>query len=321
MSIQTNFSYKPPLFLSNGHLQTIYPTFLRKLDHAFYQRERITTPDDDFLDLDWSCKGNNRLAILSHGLEGSSFRPYMVGMVLALNKCGWDALAWNYRSCSGEINRQLRFYHNGATDDLDIVVEHACKKGLYKSIALIGFSMGGNLSLVYLGEKGKKIHSLISKSIVFSVPCDLEASAAKLAHPLNMIYMRRFLRMLHKKVTEKMRLFPDRISDDGYEKIKDFKGFDDRYTAPIHGFKNAEDYWRRCSSNNYIPGIKIKTLIINAANDPFLSEECFPIKQTKDHQYVSLEIPKSGGHVGFESFNAEGMYWSEKRALQFLNTD
>ena len=133
--------------------------------------------------------------------------------------------------------------------------------------------------------------------------------------------MKKFLKMLHKKVQKKMLLYPDQISDHDYEKIRDFKGFDDRYTAPIHGYKNAEDYWRRCSSKRYIPKIKIKTLIINAANDPFLSEECFPINETKDHKYVSLETPKSGGHVGFISFNTEGIYWSEKRTLQFLNTD
>ena len=317
-SMQTQ-TYKPPFLLKNGHLQSIYPSFSRKLDTSFYERERITTPDDDFLDLDWSCIGSKQLAIISHGLEGNSFRPYVVGMVNAINKHGWDALAWNFRSCSQETNRKLRFYHNGTTDDLEFIINHATNTGRYESIALIGFSMGGNLSLVYLGQKGANINQIIKKAVVFSVPCDLEGSSIKLAKLINKIYMKRFLNMLHKKIKAKQEIFPHKISDSDYNKIKNFKDFDDRYTAPIHGFKNAEDYWHKCSSKQFIPQIKIPTLIVNAANDPFLSESCYPIEEAAANQNILLEIPPSGGHVGFIEFNKEKMYWSERRAVQFLN--
>jgi len=312
-------SYRPPVFMRNTHIQTLYPPLFRKINSDFYQRERITTEDQDFLDLDWSGKGSHNLAIISHGLEGSSRRAYVAGMARALNKNGWDALAWNFRSCSGEINRQLRFYHSGSTDDLEQVIQHAIGKNIYKKIALVGFSLGGNVTLVYLGEKGPRLAPEIMKSVVFSVPCDLRASSLELARPGNVIYMKRFLKLLHKKIQAKMRLFPGQINDHAYQRIKNFRDYDNRYTAPLHGFKNAEDYWTACSSQQFIPAIKIPTLIVNALNDPFLAGGCYPRKEAAQSRWVSLETPKSGGHAGFIAFNKNHLYWSEKRAVEFLN--
>lgn len=310
--------YNPPIFLRNGHLQTIYPHYFRKADPSFYTRERIDTPDDDFIDIDWALCRSDQLAIISHGLEGSSHRPYVVGMARALNQAGWDSLAWNYRSCSGEINRQLRFYHNGATDDLDLVIQYALKRNRYKRIALIGFSMGGNLTLLYLGHAGQEVNPAISKAIAFSVPCDLRSSSIILARISNKMYMKRFLKSLHQKVQEKMILFPDEISDKNYKQIKNFKHFDDRYTAPIHGFKNAEDYWEKCSCKPHLKNISIPTLFVNAENDPFLSPECYPVREAALNDYLKLEIPKSGGHAGFVSINPQKIYWSESRTIRFL---
>ncbi|MFO7749348.1 MAG: hypothetical protein R6V54_04580, partial [Desulfobacteraceae bacterium] len=153
----------------------------------------------------------------------------------------------------------------------------------------------------------------------FSVPCDLAASAGVLAKPVNRIYMKRFLGLLHQKIKEKKRLFPGEIDDGGYEGIKTFKEFDDRYTAPIHGFKDAADYWKKCSSAQFIPEISIPCMIINAANDPFLSGECFPVKQAEANRHVTLKTPESGGHVGFVSIGNTGAYWSEQQAVAFLN--
>ena len=317
--INTINSYHPPLLLRNGHLQSIYPSLFRKLDAGFYNRERIETPDDDFLDIDWSVKGNDRLAIISHGLEGNSQRAYVVGMANTLNNNGWDVLAWNYRSCSGEPNRQLRSYHNGATDDLNTVIEHALHPSSYKTVALIGFSMGGNLTLMYLGQQNGNIRTEIKAAVVFSVPCDLKASSGELAKFKNRIYMKRFLKMLHQKIKAKMLLMPDAINDANFHRIKNFKDFDDRYTAPIHGFKDAEDYWRKCSSKQFIRSITIPTLIVNAQNDPFLANGCYPVKKKKKNNLVALEIPEQGGHVGFVEFNQQNLYWSEKRALHFLD--
>ena len=308
--------YTPPFLFGNGHIQTIFPVLFRKINSVSYKRERIKTFDKDFIDLDWSTHNNNRLAIISHGLEGNTQRAYIKGMVKALNNNKWDALAWNYRSCSGEPNHLLKSYHNGVTDDLSWVIKHARQKHPYKEIALIGFSLGGNLTLLYLGRE--KPDSIITKAVVFSVPCDLKASAEVLTKPSNKLYMKRFLVMLHEKIKQKMEILPGLIDDKGYEKIKNFKEFDDRYTAPIHGFKNAYDYYEKCSSKPFIPDIRVPTLIINAMNDPFLSEKCYPVKEAGTNKFITLSMPDSGGHVGFVSFNKQNIYWSEKMAINFL---
>jgi predicted alpha/beta-fold hydrolase len=311
-----NSQYCPPFLFGNGHVQTIYPVLFRKTPSLVYTRERITTSDDDFLDLDWSAIGSRRLVIVSHGLEGNTTRTYVKAMVQAVNDGGWDALAWNYRSCSGEPNRQLRSYHNGATDDLARVIDHA-KKRNYTEIALVGFSLGGNLTLVHLGRD--RVDPLVKRAVVFSVPCDLAASAGVLAKPSNKLYMKRFLVLLHQKIKDKMAIMPHALNDVGYEKIKNFKEFDDRYTAPIHGFKNAHDYWEKCSSRQFIPFIKIPCLIVNALDDPFLPRECFPVAEAGTNPNITLKMPRSGGHVGFISFNKKNLYWSEQQTVSFLN--
>ena len=310
--------YEAPFLLRNGHLQTIVPTLIRKLDKKLYHRERINTPDDDFLDVDWATVGSDMIAILSHGLEGNSHRHYVIGMAGMLNRFGWDALAWNYRGCSGETNRKLRMYHNGSIDDLDCVVRHVLKSNAYRTIALIGFSLGGNLTLVYLGRNAEVIDPRIQKAAVFSVPCDLRASASELSKLKNKIYMTFFLRTLHAKIKAKMKILPGQINDDGYHRIKNFRDFDNRYTAPIHGFNDAEDYWSKCSSNQFIPRIKIPTLIVNALDDPFLADGCYPLQESSNHKNVYLEMPSFGGHVGFVRFNEDKSYWSERRAIAFL---
>jgi predicted alpha/beta-fold hydrolase len=318
MPLIAHSSYRPPFLFRSGHLQTVYPSLFRRLSLKLYQRERITTPDDDFLDLDWQRVGSRKLAVLSHGLEGSSHRHYMIGMARALNGTGWDALAWNYRSCSGETNRRLRFYHNGSIDDLDLVVRYALSTGLYDEVALIGFSLGGNLTLLYLGKMAAMIDPRVRKAVVFSVPCDLTASAQLLAQRRNRLYMDQFLWSLHKKIRRKMAIMPGALNDEGYERIRNFKDFDDRYTAPIHGFRDAEDYWTRCSSGQFVPAVRIPTLIVNALDDPFLAGGCYPVEAAFSSSSVHLEMPRYGGHVGFVLFNGEGSYWSEQRTGEFL---
>lgn len=311
--------YNPPFLLFNGHLQTIYPSLFRKVNTGLYKAERISTPDDDFLDLDWATVGSKKLAILSHGLEGNSRRTYMVGMAQALNGAGWDVLAWNFRGCSGSINRKLRMYHSGTTDDLHTVIQYAGLRG-YDELAVIGFSMGGSQILKYLAEYRAVILSSIKKALVFSVPCDLLSSSQKLARWSNKMYMRRFLKLLKVKIAAKARQYPSKVDISGYDALKTFMEFDDRYTAPIHGFKDAKDYYNLCSSRQFIPQIKIPTLIINALNDPFLTPECFPYEEAESNTSVQLETPRQGGHTGFALFNEKDIYWSEQRALEFLNS-
>jgi len=313
-------TYKCPGFLANGHVQTIWPVIFRRVRDVSYERERIFTADGDLLDLDWVRKGAKRLAILSHGLEGDSRRPYMLGMAKVLRNGGWDVLAWNARGCSGECNRILRFTHSGATEDLGAVISHVLASSFYEKIALVGFSLGGNLTLKYLGERGAKLDGRIQGAVAFSVPCDLQASSKELAKPMNRIYMSRFLSSLRKKIQAMASRMPGTIDDRGYERLKSFKDFDDRYTAPIHGFKDAKDYWARSSCKQFLRGICIQTLLINARNDPFLAQECYPTKEAEENPMLHLEVPWAGGHVGFMEVNNQRQYWSETRGVEFLNS-
>jgi uncharacterized protein len=312
-------SYRPPLFFANGHLLTIYPNLFREVTGVTYLRRRLSTPDGDFLDLDWSTVGAARVAVLAHGLEGNSTRPYMLGMVRALNRYGWDAVVWNFRGCSGEPNRKVRFYHSGDTQDLHTVLTHVLLDGGYQRSALIGFSLGGNVILKYLGEQALQFHPSIRAAVVFSVPCDLAASAMKMAGPANAIYMKRFMRLLHEKIRAKMQMFPGRIDDRGFFRMRTFKDFDERYTAPLHGFESAADYWEKASSKPLLHQIAVPTLLVNALDDPFLASPCYPYQEAVANPHLFLETPEVGGHVGFVSFCSGGEYWSESRAIEFLS--
>jgi predicted alpha/beta-fold hydrolase len=312
-------NYRAPFWLRNGHLATIIPSTFRQVEGVSYSRERITTPDNDFLDLDWLKSDSDKLVVISHGLEGSSDRPYVMGMTKYFSENKWDALAWNCRSCSGEINRSARFYHHGATDDLETVIDHALCVKDYSEIVLVGFSMGGSLSLKYIGERGLSIKKSIKAGITFSIPVNLKSSVDQLAKPSNNFYRKRFLKKLEAKVKEKSLKYPELISYEGFENIQYFPDFDNKYTAPIHGFKDAEDFYELASAGKYMENSKVPILICNALNDPFLPDQCYPFDICKNHKYLHLETPKHGGHVGFSLTNGDFNYM-ELRALQFVES-
>lgn len=320
MPLIQNSSYRVPSWLPGGHVQTIYPALFRRVAHITNRTERLELPDGDFIDLEWAGAGGSRLAILSHGLEANTKTEYIQGMATALIRRGWDVLAWNFRGCSHEPNRLLRMYHSGATEDLHAVITHALENHPAKSVDLIGFSLGGNLTLKYLGERPGDMPAQIRRAVAFSVPCDLSCSSAKLSMPSNRIYMERFLIAMRSKVRAKKRMFPDELDLTGLNRIRTFQQFDDRYTAPIHGFLNAADYWKRNSSRQFLPSITVPTLLVNAANDPFLGPGCHPHEEAEASEHFHFEIPSTGGHVGFPTFGNGGEYWPEKRAVEFLES-
>ncbi|MFT4550603.1 MAG: putative alpha/beta-fold hydrolase [Pseudoalteromonas tetraodonis] len=318
MPVISPSSYQPPFGFGNGHLQAIYPALLRRVGLITTRRERIDTPDGDFLDLDWGPRQHGRLAILSHGLEGNSRQPYMQGMARALQQRGWDVLAWNFRGCSGEANRRLYSYHSGATGDLKVLLEHVDG---YESIALVGFSLGGNITLKYLGEAGANIDPRISAAVAFSVPCDLASSADKMAGRAQHLYMARFLKCLRMKIRLKIESHPGEVEDHGLDEMRTFREFDERYTAPMNGFAGAEDYWARCSSKPLLSEIRVPTLLVNAQDDPFLPPECHPHEAAAASEHFFFENPENGGHVGFVLRRAGGEFWSEQRAAEFLGSE
>lgn len=308
-----NSEYQRPKWCLNAHMETIYPALFRKVKNIPpFESQRITTPDQDFLDLFWSKQGSQKCVILQHGLEGSADRPYITGMAKCFFENGFDTLTWNYRGCGDEINRTELFYHSGATYDLDLVISHALPK--YDEVYLVGFSLGGNLTLKYLGEAER--NQKIKKAVAISAPLDLDAGVDHLHGKSGLIYEKRFLKNLRKKVISKHEVMPDKISIEHLKKVKTLRDFDDHYTAPIHGFDDAEHYYSECSSKFFLSGIQTKTLILNASNDPFLSQESLDANLTKDLPNVQLEITKHGGHVGFIDHQSK-YYWSEQRALDF----
>ncbi len=316
MSVISDSSYRyRPFYLVNGHMETIVPSLFRKVKGVGYWRERLELEDGDFLDLDWLKSGNDQLIVISHGLEGSSERHYVKGTAKYFHDRGWDVLAWNYRSCSGEINRLPRMYHHGVTDDLEAVINHGISKG-YKELVLVGFSMGGSTTLKFLGEKGANVDNCISGAAVFSVPCNLWDSAVQLTKRSNNFYKERFLNKLKKKIAQKAVMYPDLIDVTGLDTLRSFDEFDERYTAPLHGFKNAQDFYTSSSSDQFYNNIKVRSIIVNAINDPLLGEKCYPYDIVKGHDHLSLETPKVGGHVGFT--RVAGAAWMEERAFEFL---
>ncbi len=303
----------PPFLLFHRHLETLYPSKMRRVPMPLYQRERLELADGDFIDVDWVRQGKKRLVFVSHGLEGSSERHYVRGMVNRFVEAGWDAVAWNCRSCSGEMNRLLRMYHHGATEDIKAVMDHVLATTKYEEIVMVGFSMGGSMTLKYLGEN-EEISRRIQRAVVFSVPVHLPSSVALIHQPENWIYRKYFLSKLGKKVRLKSEQFPDQISYAGFEDLKTLYAFDNRYTVPIFGFKDADDFYDRASSHHWVDRIQTPTLIVNAQNDPILSEACYPTPERSRHPFVSWEVPRRGGHVGF-SLPRSVYSWADQRAL------
>ena len=317
MPVFKNSTYRRSPFLFNGHLETIYPALFRKINDVKYERERLTLSDGDFVDLDWLDSRSRSLVLLSHGLEGNSSRQYLAGMVRMFSDKKWDVLAWNCRSCSGEMNRQLRMYHHGEIGDIGEVIAHALKVKDYEKVVMVGFSMGANISMKYLGVLGKNVPPPISACVAFSAPTDLEAGALILDNPFNIIYKKRFLKNLRIKLEVKNEQFPGAIEIDKFDSIRAWRDFDELYSAPMNKFANAAEFYENASAKNFMAGITLPTLLVQALNDPILPAECYPVDLCSNLQNVFLEMPKHGGHVGFWR-PGERYSWAEQRAFSFI---
>ena len=310
--------YNPPFLFKNGHFSTLYSGLARTVSGLIQERERISLPDGDFLDLDWSYgpQRTRKVVILLHGLEGNAQRPYITGSAKMANTHGYDACAVNFRGCSGEPNILYRSYHSGATEDLDSVVKYILKAKTYDEIYIKGFSLGGNLALKYIGED-RQLSEAIKGVVGVSVPCSLFSSLKQLLQPKNFLYAKRFKNHLIAKMRAKQQLFPLKIQDEDIAQIKTLKDFDDVYTSKAHGFKDAMDYYTQCSALQFLPHITIPALIINAKNDSFLGPECYPYKEARENESVFLEAPEYGGHVGF--YGIQNTTYTEKRVIAFFD--
>ncbi|GAA4311155.1 alpha/beta fold hydrolase [Pontixanthobacter gangjinensis] len=313
-------NYTPPGIFKNADVSTIYSAKLRKVEMPVYERERIELSDGDFIDLDWSYSRSfesDNLVILLHGLAGDTGRPYMRGMAKAFNLKNWDALAMNFRGCSEELNRLYRSYHGGASDDLAEVITHVLSLKKYRRIMLVGFSLGGNMMLKYLGENRSRPDEILG-GVGISVPCDLAGSLGAINRMRNFVYSKRFELNLKQHLYERAKKFPDRLDRKQISACSSLRDIDDLYTSKAHGYNNAADYYEKASALNFLPGIKKPTLIINAANDSFLSKKCYPRDIAERSDNLFLEIPQYGGHVGFVT--SGDIFYHEQRATEFMES-
>ena len=310
-------TYKAPYFFRKGFVSTVYSGLFRNVNGLQQERERIELSDSDFLDLDWSfAKAKiNKLIIVLHGLEGNAQRPYMTGTAKLFTENNIDAVCVNFRGCSGEPNRKYYSYHSGATQDLHEVVQHIIESKHYSEIYIKGFSLGGNVTLKYLDERDN-VPSQIKAGIAVSVPCFLKGSALELHTFKNILFHDRFKRYLVERLKLKQKQYPDKLKVEDINSIKTLNDFDNVYTSKAHGFIDAQDYYEKSSSLQFLNNIKTPTLIINALNDSFLSPECYPVKEAKTNSNLHLEMPNYGGHVGFVKLNK--FYYNETRALDFI---
>lgn len=319
MSIFTS-DFLPTIPFRNGHFNTMYrPLFMK--DTCKFVRKRITTWDDDFIDLDFSLVESETLAVLIHGLEGSSESKYMTSTTNYLNNKGLDVVCFNLRSCSGEDNLLLSIYHSGKTDDVDFVINHLLSNYPHKNIVIIGFSLGGNLTLKYLGEKSPNLSPIIKGGVAVSVPIDIASSEKEMDKLKNKLYLEVFFKTMKNKVLEKAFKFPEyQLDKEKLFKATKFKHLEHLYTVPVFGFKNPEDYWEKASSKPYLSKITRPTLLINSEDDSFLSKECFPYEEAQNSTFFHLEITKYGGHVGFmTSFKSTENSWLEERIYRFIH--
>ncbi len=313
-----NSQYNPPFLFRNGHISTIYPNLLRKIKDISQKRERIELDDGDFIDLDWShsiVKSSKKLAVIIHGLEGNGQRQYILGLARHLNHNGWDCAAVNLRNCSGEVNRLYKSYNAGASDDLEHIINHILSIHSYPSITICGFSLGGNLVLKYLGED-RALPSEIKNAVAVSVPCDLYDSLSEINKPKNYIYQQRFIKNLKAKLYDRQTQFSEVLNKSDIKACNSLIDIDNLYTSKAHGYENAMDYYSKCSSKQFLKRIRIPTLILNAKNDSFLGNQCYPIDEADKNPNLFLEMPDYGGHVGFYLPNKT--YYNEWRTLKFF---
>lgn len=307
--------FKAPWFLLDGHMQTIWPSLFRQITWDA-QPERLTfrTEDNDELWADYYPHQEPKaLAILCHGLEGHSRRPYILGMARALYGAGMSVLAWNYRSCGGQMNNTAIFYHSGATYDLKAVLSQL-PGDKQLPVFLVGFSLGGNLVLRFLGEAQQSVPERVKGAAAISVPLFLADGADQLNRGLSRLYTRNFLKSLRLKIKEKAHHFPGLYRMQQLHKVDSLRAFDEQFTAPIHGFGSADDYYARASAGFVLEQIAKPVLLIQAKNDPFLPQTCFP---DPANRLIEKCYPNEGGHVGFMQAGKINSF-AEDRVIQFF---
>jgi hypothetical protein len=300
--------YRAPWWLPGGHLQTLYGA-LGPAPRIAWRRERWDTPDGDFIDLDWAGGGLGPLVALFHGLEGGSSSHYARRLAFAATERGWRCVVPHFRGCSGAANRLARAYHSGDSAEIDWILRRLAPD--YAT----GVSLGGNALLKWLGEQSGAAAHIVRRAAAASAPLDLAASGHALGGGLNrLLYARHFLRTLKAKARAKIALHRLSLDAGRIARASTLYEFDDLVTAPLHGFRDADDYWARAASGPWLRSIRVPTLVLNAKNDPFLPRAALESATREASKDVVLEFPETGGHAGFPGRG----HWLAHRVLDFF---
>jgi uncharacterized protein len=313
--------YAAPAWLPGGHLQTIYPAIGIARPKVLYRRERWDTPDGDFIDIDFVDGQSGRpFIVLFHGLEGSSDSHYARALMARVAALGWSGAVPHFRGCSGEPNHAPRFYHSGDAAELDWIIRRlaACRSNAsHGKFYAAGVSLGGNALLRWLGESQHQAE-IVDAACAISAPLDLAGGGAALSRGLNLLYTRMFLQTLKPKCLHKLKQFPGLFNREHMLQARNLYEFDNVVTAPLHGYRNTDDYWHRASAKHVLSDITVPTLVLNAKNDPFLPARHLPCSASAR---VTLDYPEEGGHVGFAVGGLPGKIgWLPRRMLHFLET-
>ena len=338
--------YAAPRWLPGGHAQTLYAALLVPRARVEYRRERWDTPDGDFIDLDWIDQGSESrtgnyeresrekkletrnpeletrrpLVVLFHGLEGSSRSHYSLALMSAVRASGMRGVAVHFRGCSGEPNRLARAYHSGDAQEIDWILRRLRARNAGAPLFAVGVSLGGNALLKWLGENEASAVQVVDRAVAVSAPLDLMAAGEALGQGFSMIYTRNFLATLREKSLAKLERFPGLYDAGAVRASHTLREFDDLVTAPLHGYRNTDDYWTRASSKPGLGGIRVPTLVLNAKNDPFLPASALP-GAGEVSAAVTLEQPDGGGHVGFVSGAFPGnLDWLPRRVLEYFRS-
>ena len=315
-------AFEPYPGLANPHAQTIAARLIRARFQAAYSRTRVATPDGDFIDLDVAGPTDSRgpVCLILHGLEGCSSSGYVLSASRALGRRGISSVAMNFRSCSGEPNRAAHSYHAGKTDDIQLALEWLARRFPEAGRGVLGFSLGGNALLKYLGEAGEGAFPQVDAAVTVSAPFDLASSARVMESGASRIYARHFLRSMRRKVREKAERFPDAFDLAAVDRARTLRAFDEAVTAPIHGFADADDYYDTCSSRRFLDAIRLPTALIQSRDDPLVPPDTIPWDALDRNRTLRAVVTERGGHVGFltRGVGPAPSLWAEAQAARFL---
>lgn len=313
--------FQPPFWLRNPHLQTVGARYLRRITPPPLETEQWDTPDDDFLRVH-TCMGDEDkpIVLMLHGLEGCVESTYMTGLLRTLHAKRWNAIAMDFRSCGGEMNRAKRLYHSGETTDAEWMVDQIGKRYPGRSVYMVGYSLGGNVTGKWLGQLGDAAPEHVKGAAIVSAPYDLVASGKHMDSTLSRLYVLHFLRMLIPKAIEKEKQYPGCVDIDAIRKARTFSDFDTHGTAALHGFEDAYDYYTKVSCGQYLGGVRRPTMLLSASDDPFNPGATQPYGVAESSPWLFPQFMDHGGHVGFiRKEGAFGLgYWAEEQIARFF---